>query len=176
MIVGYARTCTLDQYAGLDAHIRDSQAIRAERIYKEQIYSVAPRRELEAALSFCRAGDTITKLDRLARSITHFWKIIRQLEEKGVALKIFNLGLDTSTLTGKLMLTVMGGVAEFERSICSKGSGKEYRRRGPNGVTKGESPWRGPREPRSLPSRRMECPSRPSLMNLGSGRHRSMGF
>ena len=119
MIVGYARTSTLDQIAGFDAQLRDLEAVGAERIYKEQTSSIGQRTALAEALAFCRAGDTftITKIDRLARSVTHLWEIVRQLEEKEVALRILNLGLDTSTPTGKLMLTVMGGVAEFERSM-----------------------------------------------------------
>lgn len=119
MIVGYARTSTMDQQAGLEAQLRDLEAIGVERIYKEQTSSVGQRTALADALAFCRAGDTftITKIDRLARSVTHLWEIVRQLEEKEVALRILNLGLDTNTPTGKLMLTVMGGVAEFERSM-----------------------------------------------------------
>lgn len=119
MIVGYARTSTLDQQAGLDAQLRDLEAAGAERMYKEQTSSISQRTALADALAFCRVGDTftVTKLDRLARSITNLWDVVGQLEEKGVALRILNLGLDTSTPTGKLMLTVMGGVAEFERSM-----------------------------------------------------------
>ena len=119
MIVGYARTSTLDQQAGLEAQLRDLEAVGAERIYNEQTSSIGQRTALADALAFCRAGDTftVTKLDRLARSITNLWDIVGQLEEKGIALRILNLGLDTSTPTGKLMLTVMGGVAEFERSM-----------------------------------------------------------
>ena len=102
MIVGYARTSTLDQQAGLEAQLRDLEAVGAERIYKEQTSSVGQRTALAYALAFCRAGDTftVTKSHRLARSITNLWDIVRQLEEKGVALKILNLGLDTGTPTG----------------------------------------------------------------------------
>jgi DNA invertase Pin-like site-specific DNA recombinase len=55
----------------------------------------------------------VTKLDRLARSVPHMWEIVKQLQAKGVALRIVNLGIDTATPTGKLMLNVLGGVAEF---------------------------------------------------------------
>lgn len=77
---------------------------------------MAPRAQLEAALEFARHGDVfvVTKLDRLARSIIHLGKIIENLEAKGVTLRILNLGVDTSTPTGKLMLNVLGGVAQFE--------------------------------------------------------------
>lgn len=77
------------------------------------------RQGLEQALSFCRRGDTliVTKLDRLARSVTHMWEIVRRLDDKGVALRILDLHIDTGSPTGKLILSVMGGIAEFERSM-----------------------------------------------------------
>jgi DNA invertase Pin-like site-specific DNA recombinase len=59
----------------------------------------------------------VTKLDRLARSVTHLGSILTALEAKGIALRIKNLGVDTSTPTGKLMLNVLGGVAQFEREM-----------------------------------------------------------
>lgn len=119
MLIGYARTSTLEQGAGLDAQIRDLTALGCEKLFKEQVSSVAPRAALEAALDFVRDGDTlvVTKLDRLARSVTHLGAILDALSAKGVALRILNLGLDTGTPTGKLILTVMGGIAQFEREI-----------------------------------------------------------
>lgn len=116
-IVGCARTSTLDQIAGFDAERRDLEAAGAERVYEEQTSSVGHRTALADAMAFCRADDTFTIIDRLARSVTHFWEIVRQLEEKEVALRFPNLDLDTNTPTGRLMLTFMGGAAEFERSM-----------------------------------------------------------
>ena len=80
---------------------------------------VAKREQLAEALAFARTGDTlvVTKLDRLARSVAHLVELLARLESKGVALRILAMGIDTSTPTGKLMLTVLGGVAEFEREI-----------------------------------------------------------
>ena len=142
MIVGYARTSTLDQQAGLDAQLRDLEAVGAERIYKEQTSSVGQRTALADALAFCRAGDTftVTKLDRLARSITNLWDIVGQLEEKGIALRILNLGLDTATPTGKLMLTVMGGVAEFERTMMLERQREGIAKAKADGRYKGRKP------------------------------------
>jgi DNA invertase Pin-like site-specific DNA recombinase len=59
----------------------------------------------------------VTKLDRLARSVPHLLESQQRIEAKGAHLKILNLGIDTATSTGKLMLTMLGGIAEFERSI-----------------------------------------------------------
>ena len=49
----------------------------------------------------------VTKPDRLARSVPHMWEIVQRLQAKGVALRIVNLGIDTATPTGKLMLNVL---------------------------------------------------------------------
>lgn len=59
----------------------------------------------------------VTKLDRLARSVPELVRIIQALERKGAGLRVLNLGMDTSTPTGKLMLTVLGGIAQFEREM-----------------------------------------------------------
>ena len=59
----------------------------------------------------------VTKLDRLARSTRHLMEIVDALQAKRAHLNILNLGVDTHTPTGKLMLTLLGGVAEFEREL-----------------------------------------------------------
>ena len=121
MLIGYARTSTTDQVAGVEAQIRDLEAIGCEKMFVEQVSSVdmARREQLATALDYIRDGDTlvVTKLDRLARSVAHLLSIVDTLDQKGAALRILNLGIDTATATGKLMLTVLGGIAEFERSI-----------------------------------------------------------
>lgn len=119
MLVGYARTSTLEQEAGLEAQRRDLEALGCEKVFSEQVSSVATRRALEAALEFVREGDTlvVTKLDRLARSVVHLGSILESLTAKGVHLKIVALNVDTSDATGKLMLNVMASVAQFEREM-----------------------------------------------------------
>jgi DNA invertase Pin-like site-specific DNA recombinase len=119
MIIGYARTSTLDQIAGLEAQLRELEAAQCKKIFQEQVSSVAVRAQLEAALEFAREGDVLvaTKLDRLARSVSDLMSIIKTLEQKEIGLRILNLGMDTQTPTGKLMLTVLGGVAQFEREM-----------------------------------------------------------
>ncbi|MEA2756817.1 MAG: hypothetical protein QOJ54_3106, partial [Aliidongia sp.] len=92
-----------------------------EKVFQEQVSSVdfKERQQLDAAVDWARDGDTlvVTKLDRLARSVKHLHDLVDTLNAKGVALRIINLGIDTGTATGKLMLTVLGGIAEFEREI-----------------------------------------------------------
>lgn len=119
MLIGYARTSTLEQGAGLEAQIRDLHDLGCERLFQEQVSSVEGRPQLDAALAYVREGDTlvVTKLDRLARSVAHLGRILDTLEGRGVALRIVGLGVDTATPTGRLMLHVLGGVAQFEREM-----------------------------------------------------------
>ena len=119
MMIGYARTSTLEQKASIGAQREALRAIGCERLYHEQISSVATREALRAAMDYARDGDTIvvTKLDRLARSVRHLGEIVDELEGKNVGLRILDLGLDTSNATGKLMLNVLGSVAQFEREM-----------------------------------------------------------
>jgi DNA invertase Pin-like site-specific DNA recombinase len=119
MIIGYARTSTVDQVAGFQAQVQELSAAGCEKVFQEQVSSVAARLQLQAALEFVREGDVfvVTKLDRLARSVADLMAILQLLERKRVGVRILNLGIDTQTPTGKLMLTVLGGVAQFEREM-----------------------------------------------------------
>ena len=80
---------------------------------------MAARVQLDAALDFVRDGDVfmVTKLDRLARSTQHLLAIVDKLGSKGVALRVLNIGLDTASPTGKLMLTMLGAIGQFEREM-----------------------------------------------------------
>jgi DNA invertase Pin-like site-specific DNA recombinase len=117
MLIGYARTSTVEQKAGLEAQVRELS--NCDKVFQEQVSSIAKRQQLDTALDFIREGDTLVvpKLDRLARSTRHLMEIVDTLNTKGAHLNILNLGVDTNTPTGKLMLTLLGGVAEFEREI-----------------------------------------------------------
>ena len=121
MIVGYARTSTAGQIAGLEAQERELRAVGCEKIFAEQVSSVAERRQLEAALDYVREGDqfAVTKLDRLARSVGDLLAIVARLEGKKVSLRVLSMSgtqsLDTSTATGRLMLAVIGAVGQAER-------------------------------------------------------------
>lgn len=119
MIIGYARTSTVEQIAGFETQLEELKVAGCEKLFSEQVSSVSNRTQLENALDFVREGDVfvVTKLDRLARSITDLMKIIAKLDSKLVGLRILNLGMDTETPTGKLMLTVLGAVAQFEREM-----------------------------------------------------------
>ena len=142
MLIGYARTSTLEQKAGLEVQRESLTAAGCERMYEEQTSSVGLRESLRAAMDYSREGDTIvvTKLDRLARSVRHLGEIIDQLEAKGVGLRILNLGLDTSTATGKLMLNVVGSVAQFEREMMLERQREGIAKAKAEGKYKGRKP------------------------------------
>jgi hypothetical protein len=59
VIIGYGRTSTIEQVAGLEGQIRDLKAAGAEKLFQENVSSVAPRKQLEAAIEFAREGDTL---------------------------------------------------------------------------------------------------------------------
>ncbi|CAO3446840.1 Site-specific recombinase, resolvase family [Azospirillum argentinense] len=144
MLIGYARTSTLDQKASIEAQARDLQAAGCERLFQEQVSSVdvANREQLAQALDFIREGDAlvVTKLDRLARSVAHLMTILDALKAKGASLRILNMGIDTATPTGKLMLTMLAGVAEFERDIMLERQREGIAKAKAEGKYKGRKP------------------------------------
>ena len=119
MLVGYARTSVAAQIAGLVAHSRPPPA---RKLFSEQVSSVARRPKLAECLAFLRDGDTlvVTKPDRLARTTAELLKIEADLTTRGIGLVIQSMGLDTrngSNPTARLMLTILAGVATWEREI-----------------------------------------------------------
>src|SRR3954467_12077309 len=122
MIVGYGRTSTTDQTAGLKSQERDLKAAGAAKLYTEQVSSVGQRAKLTECLAFLREGDVlmVTKPDRLARSTAELLAIEADLSKRGVGLVVLSMGgerLDTRNPTRKLMLTILAGVATWEREI-----------------------------------------------------------
>jgi DNA invertase Pin-like site-specific DNA recombinase len=117
--IGYARTSTTEQVAGLDAQKKELEAAGCQEVFFEQVSSVQKRNELDKLLRFIRKGDAlvVTKLDRLARSIPDLVKIVETLESKDAPLTILDMNLDTSSPTGKLLLNLVGSIAQFEREI-----------------------------------------------------------
>lgn len=120
MLIGYARTSTADQKAGLADQVAELTALGCEKVFEEHGSGVdSGRPELAAAIEFCRAGDVFvtTKPDRIARSAADLLATVRRIQAKSCEVRIVSLGIDTTTPVGRLMLTVLAGMAEFERDL-----------------------------------------------------------
>ena len=142
MIIGYGRTSTLEQQAGLEAQLRDLKAHGCERIFSEQVSSVAERAKLEEAIDFARDGDflVVKSLTRLCRSVPHLVQIAERLERKGVSLRILDMNIDTSTAQGKLMLHIVGAISQFEREIMLERQREGIAKAASEGKYKGRKP------------------------------------
>jgi DNA invertase Pin-like site-specific DNA recombinase len=142
MKIGYARTSTIEQQAGFDAQLRDLEAAGCEKVFSEQVSSIGQREQLEAALEFVRTGDTlvVTKLDRLARSTADLLKIEEQLQNKGAALMVLDLDLDTSAATGKLLFTMVAAIGAFERELMLERQREGIAKAKAEGKYKGRAP------------------------------------
>ena len=116
--IGYARVSTEGQE--LTAQLEQLNAAGVDKIFQEKVSGVKQDRpQLAAMLEHLREGDTviICKLDRIARSTKHLLEIVEALEKKKVSFKVLNINLDTSTLTGKLMLSMLAAIGQFEREM-----------------------------------------------------------
>jgi len=145
MLIGYARTSTAEQVAGLEAQEVALAATGCTKLFSEQASSVAQREGLTAALDYVREGDTlvVTRLDRLARSTADLLGIVAMLEGKAVGLRILDFGgseVDTRSPTGRMLLTMFAAVAEFERAIMLERQKVGVARAQVEGKYKGRAP------------------------------------
>jgi DNA invertase Pin-like site-specific DNA recombinase len=119
MIIGYARVSTIEQDPALQ--LDALEAAGAERIFTDHGVSgsVAKRPELDKCLDQLRSGDTflVWKLDRAFRSLRHLLELVEDLSSRGVAFKSVTEQIDTGSASGRLILSVFGAMAEFERSL-----------------------------------------------------------
>lgn len=126
MRIGYVRVSSLDQNP--DRQIEDLKAQQVEKIFMEKISGKnTDRPELQKMLSFIREGDTLIvhSLDRLARNLADLLTMVQELTDRGVSVVFmnerlsFDAGADASP-TSKLMLSMIGAFAEFERSMIRR--------------------------------------------------------
>lgn len=119
MIIGYARVSTQGQ--NLDAQMAELTAAACEIIYSEKISGAeCHRKEMNKAINKLSPGDIliVTRLDRLARSTRDLLNIIELISTKGASFKsLRDAWADTTSAHGRLMLTILGGLAEFEREL-----------------------------------------------------------
>lgn len=137
----YARVSTDGQSLG--AQIAELKAANCEKVFQEKI-SVArtDRRQFARLMAVLAKGDVlvVTRLDRLARSTRDLLNILGTIAEKGAGFKsLRHTWADTTTAHGRLMLTVLGGVAEFERELIRTRTGEGRERAKTRGVVLGQT-------------------------------------
>ncbi|MDQ6598079.1 recombinase family protein [Bacillus salipaludis] len=118
MKYGYARVSTIHQ--DLEAQLKALKNEGCEVIYSEKFTGTkADRPKFQEVLNKLETGDTlvVTKLDRFARSTVDAINTVKALFERGVKVHVLNMGLVEDTPTGRLILTIMSGFAEFERDM-----------------------------------------------------------
>ncbi|MED4265960.1 recombinase family protein [Priestia megaterium] len=125
MKYGYARVSSVGQ--NLTAQIRQLEEVGCDSVFKEKVSGrkKEDREQFNILLEKVEKGDTIvvTKLDRFARSTKDALSTIEYLNNKGVFLIVLNMGgdkIDTGTAIGKLMITVLSGIAEFEADMIKE--------------------------------------------------------
>jgi len=143
VLVGYARVSSVGQ--SLDVQREQLKAAGCEKIFEEKRSgrTAADRAELQAALEFVREGDTlvVTRLDRLARSITDLRQMVDGLAAKSVGFRCLQQGaLDTARSDGKLLLNILGSFAEFEADIRRERQMEGIAKAKAAGVYKGRRP------------------------------------
>jgi DNA invertase Pin-like site-specific DNA recombinase len=135
-IFAYARVSTDGQT--LEAQVAQLSAAGATKVFREKISGAkSDRAQLIKALGALTEGDVllVTRLDRLARSTRDLLNILAAIAEKGAGFRSLNdTWADTMTAHGRPMLTVLGGLAEFERELIRARTGEGRARAVRNGV------------------------------------------
>jgi DNA invertase Pin-like site-specific DNA recombinase len=142
VIYGYARVSTDGQ--SVDAQVKKLRAAGAEKVFRETASGArADRAQLRRALDQLDKGDvlTVTRLDRLARSTRDLLNTLATITSKGAGFRsLHDTWADTTTAHGRLMLTVLGGLAEFERELIRARTGEGRERAKAKGVRMGRKP------------------------------------
>ena len=149
---GYARVSTDGQT--LDTQVAELSAAGAAKVYREKVSgALSSRVQLSRALAALGEGDVllVTRLDRLARSTRDLLNTLAVIAEKGAGFRsLRDMWADTTTPHGRLMLTVLGGLAEFERELIRARTGEGRERAKARGVRLG-------RKPKLTPHQRVEA-------------------
>ncbi|AMT69276.1 MULTISPECIES: recombinase family protein [Mycobacteroides] len=119
MLIGYARVSTVEQSTGLQLDALHAAGVEQVFVDEGVSGSVSSRPELDRCLSMLRSGDTLVvwRLDRLARSLKNLLELVESLSARGIHLRSLTESIDTSSASGRLILSVFGALAEFERAL-----------------------------------------------------------
>jgi DNA invertase Pin-like site-specific DNA recombinase len=142
MIYGYARVSTDGQ--SVDAQVKQLKAAGAEKVYRETASGArSDRAQLRLALAQLGKGDvlTVTRLDRLARSTRDLLNTLDAINKAGAGFRsLGDAWADTTSAHGRLMLTILGGLAEFERELIHARTSEGRERAKAQGVKMGRPP------------------------------------
>jgi DNA invertase Pin-like site-specific DNA recombinase len=158
MIYGYARVSTDGQ--SVDAQVRQLRAAGAETVYREVASGAkTDRAQLRRTLDQLDAGDVlmVTRLDRLARSTRDLLNTLHMIAGRTAGFRsLGDTWADTTTPHGRLMLTVLGGLAEFERELIRARTAEGRERAKARGIKLGRKPKLTPHQKREAIRRRDE--------------------
>ena len=141
MKIGYARVSSTEQ--NLDRQLETFKKLNIEKVYSEKISGKNTERpELKKLLDFARDGDEVivTEFSRMSRSLQDLLDILNYMESKNVKVISLKENFDTSTPTGKLMLTLIGAINEFERACIRERQREGIKLAVDKGVYKGRKP------------------------------------
>jgi DNA invertase Pin-like site-specific DNA recombinase len=158
VIYGYARVSTVGQT--LDAQLEQLRAAGCARVYREKVTGArADRKELLKMIKSLVAGDvvTVTRIDRLARSTFDLFAIVKQIADADAHFKsLAEPWADTATSTGRLMLAVLGGLADVERDLIRTRTAEGRSRATVRGQHMGRPPALTPQQQAEAKQRRAE--------------------
>lgn len=121
MKVGYARVSTRDQEDSLRAQEVLLKSAGCPKVFQDRMSGVrVDRPGLARALDYLRDGEdvlVVARLDRLGRSLPDALRTVKELADRGIGLEALDVQLDTSTASGKMMLTLLLALAEWERDL-----------------------------------------------------------
>ncbi len=157
-LIGYARVSTYGQT--LDAQLEQLKAAGCVRVFREKVTGArADRRELLKMLDQLADGDVVvvTRIDRLARSTFDLFGIVKRITDAGAAFRsLAEPWADTGTSTGRLMLAVLGGLADVERDLIRTRTAEGRSRAKARGQHMGRPPALTPQQQAEARQRRAE--------------------
>jgi DNA invertase Pin-like site-specific DNA recombinase len=142
LLIGYARVSTQDQKLEAQIDALKRAGVHPDHIHTDQASGVSRRRPgLALLMKDVRAGDTVVvwKLDRFGRSVSDLLKRLEQLDAMGVKFKSLTEAIDTTTPIGRLLLMVLGAVAQFERELIAERTSRGMQHRKSQGATFGRA-------------------------------------